>query len=147
MNVQATIEIPKGDDRRRHINKYNRSEFVDLGPMKDHIPVNDGIAPEHYGFIAGTHNPHDGDEVDVIVFSDSSANVGEILEVEPIALLTRADNDEKVVAVATGSSVKEWNDLDEARRDLILQFYGSHHPILEVKDRQSAETYIIASRV
>ena len=147
MKEQATIEIPKGDDRRRHINKYNKSEFVDLGPMKDHIPVNDGIAPEHYGFIAGTHNPHDGDEVDVIVFSDTSANVGETIEVEPIALLARADSDEKVVAVATGSNLKEWDDLDEARRDLILQFYGSHHPILEVKNRQSAEAYITASKI
>lgn len=147
MLVRATIEIPKGDDRRRHVNKYNKSEFIDLGPMKEHIPVNDGVAPEHYGFIAGTHNPHDGDEVDVIVFSDSSANIGETIEVEPIALLTRADNDEKVVAVVAGSDARKWDDLDKARRDLILQFYGSHHPILEVKGRQSAEAYIIASKI
>ncbi|MDO8514515.1 MAG: inorganic diphosphatase [bacterium] len=147
MKVQATIEIPRGDNRRRHLNKYNKSEFVDLGPMKDHIPVNDGVAPEHYGFIPDTHNPHDGDEVDVIIFSERVAKVGEIIDVRPIALLKRSDNDEKVVAVEIESAVKAWEDLDETRRSLVLAFYGSHHQITSVEDQKTAEQYIHASRV
>lgn len=147
MEVPVVIEIPRGDDRRRHLNKYNKSEFIDLGPMKDHIPVNEGRAPEHYGFIPGTHNPHDGDEIDVIVYSERSAKVGEIVRTIPIALLKRSDNDEKVIAVETGSAVKEWEDLDETRRVLIMEFYGSHHPITSVEDQNAAEAYIRASTI
>jgi len=67
----ATIEIPKGSDRRIHMS-YDKSGFVDLGPIKDQIPVNEGVTPVCYGYIDGTLNKKEGDEVDVIVFSNKS---------------------------------------------------------------------------
>ena len=147
MRVKAIIEIPRGDDRRRHINKYNKSEFIDLGPMKDHIPVNNGVAPEHYGFIPNTLNRDDGDEVDVLVFSDTKLNVGDTIDVKPIALLKREDNDEKVVAVEVDSTATSWDDLEKSRRDLVLRFFGSHHRIVAVESRDHAEKYILDSMI
>jgi len=147
MIITAIIEIPRGDDRRRHVNTHNKSEFVDLGPMRDHILVNGGIAPEHYGFVPDTHNPNDEDDVDVLVFSEHSAHVGQMLDVRPIALLKRTDGDEKVVAVEPGSPIQTWEELDGARRELVLAFYGSHHTITSVKNAKAAEQYIRDSRV
>ena len=67
MKYTATIEIPKGCDRRIHLS-YDRVNFIDLGPIKDQIPINDGVMPVHYGYINNTLNKDEGDEVDVIVF-------------------------------------------------------------------------------
>ena len=53
--MKVIIEIPKGDDRRRHL-KWDKSGFVDLGPIIEKIPVNGGIMPVDYGYIPGTEN-------------------------------------------------------------------------------------------
>jgi len=60
MNFTAVIEIPKGSDRRTHM-AYDKSGFIDLGPIKDRIPVNNGVCPVDYGFIEGTFNADDND--------------------------------------------------------------------------------------
>ncbi len=115
--------------------------------MKDHIPVNDGKAPEHYGYIPDTLNIDHGDEVDVIVFSDNPMRVGDSVDVEPIAVLKREDNDEKIVAVEFDSPITSWVEIEESRRDLVLRFYGSHHAITSVGDRAEAETYLNERKV
>ncbi len=66
---QAIIEMPEGDTRRRHM-AHDHSGIVDLGLLKDKVPVNDGIMPINYGFIPHTKNSVEGDELDVIVFSE-----------------------------------------------------------------------------
>lgn len=145
MRITAVIEMPIGDTRRRHLNKYDKKTIVDLGPMNEHIRVNDGVMPVHYGYIPETHNPSDEDEVDVLVFSRSEFNVGDSIEVEPIALITREDGDEKVVAVTPGQ-VASWEELDEAWRNLVLVFFGSNAPITGVRSRAEAEAYILDSK-
>lgn len=135
------IEIPKGDDRRRHLNKYHKTTFVDLGPMKDHIKVNDGVAPEHYGYIPNTHNPSDEDEVDVILFADDAFTVGERVEAEAIALLSRADGDHKVIAVIPGT-YENWEHIPEERRELVLRFFSTKHPITSIGTSAETERYI-----
>lgn len=111
MNMKAIIEIPKGDDRRRHL-KNDKSGFIDLGLIKDIIIVNDGIMPVHYGYIPETLNEKEGDEIDVLVLSDKSLEVGQEIEVDPIALIRREDEDDKVVAIdESRASVKTWNNI------------------------------------
>ncbi len=140
--MKAIIEIPKGDDKRRHI-KNDKSGFIDLGPIKDIIPVNDGIMPIHYGYIPGTLNKKEGDEIDILVLSDEMLRVGQKIEVEPIALINREDGDDKIVATdETRRSVKKWNDIPENERELIESFFSYHHKFRSIDDAETARKYV-----
>ena len=140
--MKVIMEIPKGDDRRRHF-KFDKTGFIDLGPTKDVIPVNDGIMPVHYGYIPGTLNEKEGDEIDVLVLSNNVTIVGQEIEVEPIALIKRADGDDKVVAVdATRKLIKSWDDIPDDERKLIEEFFSYHHKFLSIDDAKAASDYV-----
>jgi inorganic pyrophosphatase len=140
--MKVIIEIPRGDDRRRHM-KYDKSGFIDLGPTKDVIPINDGIMPIHYGYIPGTLNAKEGDEIDVLVLSEKSYAVGEEINVNPIALIKRADGDDKVVAIDdTTSLIKYWNDVKKEERELIESFFSYHHKITSIENFEVTKKYL-----
>ncbi|MEK7463228.1 MAG: inorganic diphosphatase [Patescibacteria group bacterium] len=141
--MKAIIEIPKGDDRRRHL-KYDRSGFIDLGPTKDVIPVNNGIMPIHYGFIPKTtSNTKEGDEIDIMVLSNKKFEVGQEIEVESIALINREDNDDKVVAVdETMKAIKKWDDIPKDERELITSFFSYHHKFRSIESAEIAMKYV-----
>jgi len=140
--MKVIMEIPKGDDRRRHF-KFDKTGFIDLGPTKDVIPVNDGIMPVHYGYIPGTLNEKEGDEIDVLVLSNNVTIVGQEIEVEPIALIKRADGDDKVVAVdATRKLIKSWDDIPDDERKLIEEFFSYHHKFLSIEGAKAASDYV-----
>ncbi len=140
--MKVIIEIPKGDDRRRHI-MPDKSGFVDLGPIKDVIPVNLGVMPIHYGYIPETLNKKEGDEIDIVVFSSNDFKVGQEVEVEPIALIRRDDGDDKVVAVDESmKSFQKWTDAPEAERKLIEDFFGYHHKFVSIEDTAFAKQYV-----
>lgn len=140
--MKAIIEIPKGDNRRRHLN-YEKTGFIDLGPTKDVIPINDGVMPIHYGYIPETLNEKEGDEIDVLVLSNMPSKVGQEIEVEPVALIKRADEDDKIVAVdETMRQIKEWNDIHEDERKLIESFFSYHHKFLFIENAKTAKQYI-----
>ncbi len=140
--MKAIIEIPKNDDRRRHL-KDDKSGFIDLGPIKNIIPINNGMMPIHYGFIPETLNEKEGDEIDVLVLSDSTLQVGQEILIEPIALIRREDGDDKIVAVDEGkNTIKQWNDMEKDYRDLIEKFFSYHHKFLSIEDAMSARRYI-----
>lgn len=144
--MKAIIEIPKGDDRRRHV-KFDKSGFIDLGPTVDVIPVNGGIMPVNYGYVPETINEKEGDEIDVLVLSDKVLAVGQEVEVLPIALLSREDNDDKVVAVdETKLTIKKWRDIPEAERTLIEDFFSFHYKFIAVEDAVSTMCYIKESQ-
>ncbi len=140
--MKVIIEIPKGDDRRRHL-KYDKSGFIDLGPIKDVIPVNDGIMPIHYGYIPETLNETEGDEIDVLVLLDGISNVGQEIEVELIAIIMREDNDDKIIAVdVTRQSMKCWDDIPQAERELVEHFFSYHHKFLSIGNAETARKYV-----
>lgn len=140
--MKVIIEIPKWDDRRRHL-KDDKSGFIDLGPTKDVIPVNNGIMPVHYGYIPETLNEKEGDEIDVLVLADEKAKVGQEIEVEPIALIRREDGDDKVVAVALSRNmVKKWDDIPESERKLIEDFFSYHHKFQTIENAEFANNYV-----
>ena len=76
-SVPVFIEMPKGEKRRLHLSYEDKSVMVDLGPIKNVIPVNDGTMPIAYGFIIGTlqteeseKNPNEiPDEIDILIYS------------------------------------------------------------------------------
>lgn len=140
--MKVIIEIPKGDDRRRHM-KYDKSGFIDLGPTKDIIPVNNGIMPIHYGYIPGTLNEKEGDEIDVLVLSNKSYSIGEEVEVNPIALIKRADGDDKVITTdETTSLIKQWNDVKKEDRELVESFFSYHHKIESIEGIEVTKKYL-----
>lgn len=140
--MKAIIEIPKGDDRRRHI-KYDKSGFIDLGPTKDVIPVNDGIMPIHYGYIPETLNEKEGDEIDVLILSDNIFEVGQEIDIELIALIRREDEDDKIVATdETTKTIREWSDVPEKERELIEKFFSYHHKFRSIENAKTAKLYV-----
>lgn len=143
----AVIEIPKGDDRRRHLN-YDKTAIIDLGPIRDLIPVNDGIMPIDYGYLEGTKNPVEGDEVDVVIFSRTQRKSGDKIEAFPIGLIRRDDGDDKVIAVdQKNSTITSWEDIPKEERDIILSYFGYNHKILSIENSESAEAYIRQAKV
>lgn len=139
--MKAVIEIPKGCDRRIHL-KFDKTEFEDFGPIKDKIPVNEGVIPVDYGFIADTHTK-ENDEVDVLIFSNREFKTGDEVEVEVIGIIKRADGDDKVLAVDDSRpEIKTWLDISETERQLIEEFFSHHHKFLAIEGKTEAEDYI-----
>ncbi len=149
------IEIPKGDDQRRHLS-HDKKQMLDLGPTKNVIPVNDGVMPIAYGFAIGTlqrdeasKNPDEiPDEVDVLLYSKRNFRVSETTTGTPIAFITRADGDHKVVAVdSTTKAVRKWEDIPSAERYLIVRYFGYKSPIEKIEGTREAIEYIEKNRV
>lgn len=140
--MKAIIEMPRGDTVRRHL-KFDGTGFIELGPIKDVIPVNDGIMPVHYGYLPGTRNPEEGDEIDVLVFSDGDTQVGQEMEIRPIAIIRRSDGDDKVVAVGAEKDADfGWSDVSENERSVVEAFFSHHHDIVSIDDAATAQAYI-----
>ena len=144
MKINAVIEIPKGDNRRRHLN-YAQTAIEDFGAIVDVIPINDGVMPIAYGYLEGTLNKVEKDNVDVIVFSSNTFQVGEKVLVEPFAILRRSDDDHKILATDETMKITAWEDVKKEERDLLLEYFGYKHPITAIEDKRSAEEYIRTS--
>ena len=99
--------------------------------------------PIHYGYIPETLNTKEGDEIDVLVLSDDATEIGQEIEVEPIALISREDGDDKVVAVdKTRKATRKWEDISESERKLIESFFSYHHKFRSIEDEKTARRYV-----
>jgi inorganic pyrophosphatase len=141
MKYIAIIEMPRGTNRRIHL-AYDKSGFVDLGPIVDQVPVNEGVMPVHYGYIEGTKNETEGDEVDVIVFSKNSYKTGDRVEVEILGSLVRKDGDHKIIAHDSSESNLVFKNLSEAEQKIIVDFMGYKSPIISIDSKEQAEEYV-----
>ena len=141
---KAIIETPEGDNRRRHFNK-EKTKIIDLGPLKNVIPINNGIAPINYGFILNTYCKADNDEVDALIISEDKLRIGQEIEVYPIALILRKDKDDKIVAVdkTTFEKYQEWHDVSKEKRDLIEKFFSFHYDIITIENSKKARQYLL----
>lgn len=145
MKYTAIIEIPKGSDRRIHMS-YDKSGFIDLGPIKEHIPVNEGIMPVHYGYIEGTINKKEGDEIDVIVFSKRTYKTGDKVEIEILGSLIRDDGDNKIVTRDESETDSIFKDLSATDHKLIMDYIGYKSPIIQIGQKEEALEYLKNSR-
>lgn len=146
MKYSAIIEMAKGESRRIHMS-YDNTGFIDLGPIKEQIPLNNGIMPVHYGYIEGTLDKKEGDNVDVIVFSDRLYKTGDRLSVEVIGMLTREDGDHKVVAVDDSLRFKDFSEISSSENKLILDYFGFKSKIVSIDGTFQAEEYIKSCRI
>ena len=144
---KAFIEIPKGDTRRRH-KSFDSDDLIDLGPIKDVIPVNEGVMPVDYGYILDTLNKEEtaSEELDVLVFSDKKLEVSDIVEIKPIALITREDRDHKIVATLI-SDARQWEDINEDEKSLLQEYFGYKSKIISIDGAQEAIDLIEKSKV
>ena len=141
MPYSATIEIPKGTDRRIHLS-YDKSGFVDLGPIKEQIPIDEGVMPVHYGYIDNTLNVSEDDEVDVLVFSQKTYNTGDKVKVEILGMFVREDGDHKIIARDDSEENSVFEKLSETDRKLIMDYFGYKSPISLVDSRDNAILYL-----
>jgi inorganic pyrophosphatase len=120
---------------------------VDFGPINEKIGVNGGRMPVDYGFLPGTFNEKEGDEINALALSAKKLNVGQVLAVEPIVLLLRDDGDDKIIAVDQAlAGIKKWEDIDPVLREKIIKFFSFRHKISLIKGSVEAESYIERGR-
>jgi len=138
----AIIEMSKGDTRRRHFSFEDKSLLLDLGPIPE--IMGGGVMPEAYGFLEGIMNKTEGDEVDVVVFSEREYKLEDKLHVFPIGVIIRSDGDHKVLAVDDGlrGKISDLQDMPGERMRSVSDFFGAVHPISEIKGKEEALEYI-----
>ena len=94
--LDAIIEDPAGATRRHH-----RDPTTGRWVTRRH-PHTASPWPANYGFIPGTPNPADGDDLDVLVLASDPLPTGSRVCVRVVGLLHRPDGDHKVLAVRDG---------------------------------------------
>ena len=144
MKYLAIIEIPKGSDRRIHM-RYDGSGFEDFGPIKEKIPVNDGIMPVHYGYIIGTINRKEKDNVDVIILSERKYETGDEVNIKVVGIINRDDGDDKIIAIDDSVGYQDFGEVLEKERCLITDYFGYSHKIM-IGNREEALVYLSNSK-
>jgi inorganic pyrophosphatase len=150
MNYIATIEIPKNSDRRIHKGNQpeNFGKFMDFGPISDKITANNGRMPLAYGFIENTTGSDgEGDEVDVMVFSEKEFKTEDSVEVTPFAMMMREDGDYKVLAHDGTVQIDSWDHVPVEMQKTLMEFNGFKLPIVEVKGKDETVAYLEQVRI
>lgn len=141
MKYIGIVEIPKDCDRRIH-KSTETGEFIDFGPTKEVIPVNEGKMPVCYGFLKGVMNRTEGDEVDLLIFSNTEYKTGDEVEVEVMGIIEREDGDHKIIGRDSTVAIQSWDEVDIDSRDLVLRYFGYKHKIILVNGREGAVVYL-----
>ncbi len=141
MKYIAIVEIPKGCDRRIHLS-YDGTNFIDLGLIKEEIPVNNGVMPVCYGYLENKINEIEKDNVDVIIFSNKPYKTKDRIDVEVIGMLSREDGDHKVLAIDNSTLIKDFSEINQRERDLILEYFGYKSKIISVDNREETIKYL-----
>ena len=102
---------------------------------------------DEFHYINNTLNKDEGDEVDVIIFSKNIYKTKDQVEIEIIGMMTREDNDHKVIAYDKSENESVFKDLDERERKLILDYFGYKSPIISIDDKEKTIEYINQSQI
>jgi inorganic pyrophosphatase len=141
MSYTAIVEIPKNSDRRIH-KSDTTGEFVDYGPTKEIIPINDGNMPVCYGFLKNIFNKEEGDEVDVLIFSQNEYKTGDYVDVEIFGIFIREDKDHKILARDSSVSYELVSDIEPELLKLVTEFFGHKHKIILIGNTDQALEYL-----
>ena len=145
MLLDAVIEDPKGATCRHFLDRRTGEWHTAPYPF----PVDPW--PANYGFLPGTHNAADDDEIDVVVLAGESLATGTRLTVQPVGLLRLADGDHKVLAVAAGDPiygrVSTLDDVPAADLTAIKEWFREPDRFLGWEDEAGAEALIQTARL
>ncbi len=146
MRYKAVIEMVKGENRRIHMS-YDNSGFIDLGPIKEQIPINEGIMPIDYGYMVGTLNKDEKekDAIDAIIFSTKQHKTGDEIDVEIIGVLIREDGDHKLIATDDSVIMNDFSEVPEQERKMILDYFGYKSKVISVENKENALKFLISS--
>jgi len=130
MNVDVTIEIPKGQR-----NKYEIDHATGRIRLDRYLYTSMGY-PADYGFIEDTLG-EDGDPLDAFVLLPLSVHPGVLVSARPVAMFRMVDEhggDDKVLCVPSGD--RRWDhirDLGDVPRDELdaIKHFFSHYKDLE----------------
>ncbi len=130
MNVDVTIEIPKGQR-----NKYEIDHVSGRIRLDRYLYTSMGY-PADYGFIEDTLGD-DGDPLDAFVLLPLSVHPGVLIAARPVAMFGMVDEhggDDKVLCVPAGDSrwdhIQDLGDVPSDELDTIRHFF-SHYKDLE----------------
>ena len=146
MQYRAVVEIPKGCNRRIHLS-YDKTNFIDLGLIKDEIPINEGVMPVCYGYIENVINQIENDNVDVIIFSDKTYKTKDKVGIEIIGMINREDGDHKVIVKDDSVSIDNFDDINNEEKDLILEYVGYKSKIISVDKKEKALEYLYSCAI
>ena len=119
---------------------YDGNSFIDLGLIKDHISVNDGVMPVAYGYLIHYSNATEKDNVDALILSESTFKTGDQVEVEVFGILMREDGDHKVLAKDSTVSFQSFDELDNKK--LLLDYFGFKSRVISIGDKNVAKKYL-----
>ena len=143
MIIKAVVEDPRGATRR-----HAWDPEVAAWREREHPYARDPW-PVSYGFLEDTHNPADGDPLDVMVLATRTLATGTRLAVRVVGLLPRPDGDHKVLAVALDDPA--YGDLrrlaDVSRHDLaaIERWFAAWSTIDGWEDERAAVAVVVAA--
>jgi hypothetical protein len=87
-------------------------------------------------------NRTEGDEVDLLIFSNTEYKTGDEVEVEVMGIIEREDGDHKIIGRDSTVAIESWDEVDIDSRDLVLRYFGYKHKIILVNGRESAVVYL-----
>ena len=127
--VNAIVEIPKGEGRIKYEYRQNGTLIVDRLRGAD-LP----LYPVHYCGIPGTEAT-DGDPLDVLILCDAPFRTGDVVSVRPVALFWMHDekgDDPKIIAVPADDvstdfrHIQKLEDISLAERATIETFFATY---------------------
>lgn len=144
MEVHVVIEDPRGSTVRHHWDDQ-QARWV----TKPH-PFSSEPWPASYGYIPGTWNPTDDDDLDVLVLSRDPLDTGTEARVRAVGLLRRPDGDDKILGVVVDDpdygSIQRFNDVPADQIAAIEQWFRTWSDVGKWDDERAAVEQIDHAR-
>lgn len=144
MEVTVIIEDPAGSTVR-HYRDERSGEWIEKPHPHSREPW-----PANYGYIPGTRNPSDGDELDILVLSTEPLETRSSVQVRPVGLLLRPDGDDKVIGVLTSDAsfgdLTRFQDIPAGEIQSIEDWFSAWSQLGQWRDEAMARARIEKAR-
>jgi inorganic pyrophosphatase len=140
MEINVIIEDPRGSTVR-HFWDAEQEVWVE----KPH-PHSETPWPASYGYIPGTWNDADEDELDVLVISTDPIETGSQVQVRAVGLLLRPDGDDKVLAILVDDpifgGVNRFQNIPAEQIQMIEAWFAEWSQVGQWRDETGARARI-----
>jgi inorganic pyrophosphatase len=142
--VTVVIEDPRGSVTRHHLDR-ERGVWVEAPHPHSSTPW-----PANYGYLPGTINPADGDELDALVLATDPLPTGAVVSARPVGLLARRDRDHKALAVMVDDpaygSIRRFADVPRRDVERIEAWFREWGDVGDWQDEVAAQNCIDGHR-
>lgn len=144
MEIAAIIEDPRGSTVRHHWDPGQ-----ERWTAKPH-PRTAEPWPASYGYLPGTWNPADEDDLDVLVLARDPLETGSQVTIRAVGLLRRPDGDDKILGVLVGDTayghIERLQDVPDAEIAAIEGWFSTWSEVGEWHDETVARGRIEEAR-